>query len=354
MNNYIDTRKVAKFEKLINSAASIVLTCHVRPDGDAIGSTLGWKHLLQVLGKTVNVVVPDNAPRSLAFLPGFDTLAIFTRHEEYCVRLFKEADLIICCDFNQPSRIDKMQSQLDDASCPKVLIDHHVDPSDFADVVFSFPDMSSTCELSFRLMAELGLYNEMSLDAATCILAGMITDTKNFTVNCKSSDIYEILQRLLDKGCDKNRIVRLALVEKSFGALMLESYAISKKMEIIPDMHAAIICLDKSECDRFHYEKGDTEGLVNRPTEIRGITCSFFLREDSDCVKVSARSILDFPVNLICKELFNGGGHVMAAGAEYNGSLVDCRNILIDALPKYSGFLKGKTEKLDFFMIEGS
>lgn len=351
MNNILDTRKVARFEKLIGSATSIVLTCHVRPDGDAVGSTLGWKHILQGLGKTVNVVVPDNAPRSLSFLPGFDSLAIYTRHEEYCQKLVGKADLIVCCDFNQLSRLDKMESLIADAPCPKVLIDHHVEPSDFAEVTFSYPDMSSTCELSFRLMADLGLYNQMNLASASCLLTGLITDTKNFTVNCKSSDIYEILQRLIDKGCDKNRIVRLALVERSYGSLKLESYALSEKMEIFPDMHAAVVSLDKYDCERFHYEKGDTEGLVNRPTEIKGITCSFFLREDSDCVKVSARSVNDFPVNLICKELFGGGGHVMAAGAEYHGSLNECRMILVESLPKYAQYLKGRIEKLDYFEI---
>lgn len=351
MNNVLDTRKVAKLEKLIESASSIVLTCHVRPDGDAIGSTLGWMHLLRHIGKSATVVIPDNAPRSLSFLPGFDTMAIFTRHEEYCEKLFKDADLVICCDFNQPSRLDKMQSLLEVSNCPKVLIDHHVEPADFVDIAFSFPDMSSTCELSFRVMAYLGLYNEIELNSATCILAGMITDTKNFTVNCKSPDLYEILQKLIDKGCNKNRIVRLALVEKSYGALMLEAYALSNKLEIFPDMHAAVICLDKNECDRFHYEKGDTEGLVNRPTEIRGVTCSFFLREDSDCVKVSARSILDFPVNMICKDLYGGGGHVMAAGAEFHGTLTECRKMLVESLPNYASYLKGRTEKLDYFEI---
>lgn len=351
MNNFLDTRKVAKFEKLLDSSSSIVLTCHVRPDGDAIGSTLGWMHLLKSLGKEVAVVVPDNAPRSLSFLPGFDRLAIYTRHEDYCMKLFQNADLIICCDFNQPSRLDKMSTLLENAGCPKVLVDHHVFPSDFADVVFSFPDMSSTCELSFRIMADLGFYNEMNKDAATCLLTGLVTDTKNFTVNCKSPDIYEILQRLIDKGCDKNQIVRLALTEKSYGALKLEAFALYSKMEIFPEYHAAVICLDKNECERFHYEKGDTEGLVNRPTEIRGITCSFFLREDSDCVKVSARSILDFPVNKICSDLFGGGGHVMAAGAEFYGTLEKCREILVEALPKYSEYLKGRTEKLDYFNI---
>lgn len=349
MNKILDTRTVDKFARLLNGVGLIVLTCHVRPDGDAIGSTLGWMHLLESLGKSVAVVVPDNAPRSLSFLPGFDRMAIFTRHEEYCGKLFREADLVIGCDFNQPARLDRMQRLLDECVCPKVLIDHHVEPAPFADVLFSFPEMSSTCELSFRIMAELGLYSEMSLDAATCLLAGMITDTKNFTVNCKSPDIYEILQRLLEKGCDKNRIVRLALLEKSYGALMLEAYAISRKMEVFPEYHGSVICLDKEECERFHYEKGDTEGIVNRPTEIRGVTFSFFLREDSDCVKVSARSVMDFPVNLMCKELFGGGGHVMAAGAEFHGSLDDCRRIIVESFPKYSQFLKGRTEKLDFF-----
>lgn len=349
MNKILDTRTIDKFSKLIACASSIVLTCHVRPDGDAIGSTLGWMHLLSTLGKSVAVVTPDNAPRSLSFLPGFDRMAIYSRHEEYCEKLFADADLIICCDFNQPSRLDKMQSLLESASCPKVLIDHHVDPTDFADLIFSFPDMSSTCELSFRIMAELGFYGILNSAAAECILTGIITDTKNFTVNCKNPDIYEILMRLLEKGVDKNRIVRLALLEKSYGALMLESYAISSKMEILPELHGALICLDKKECERFHYEKGDTEGLVNRPTEIRGITFSFFLREDSDCVKVSARSVLDFPVNLICKDLFGGGGHVMAAGAEFNGSLKECRDILLTALPKYAHYLKGRTERLDYF-----
>lgn len=351
MNKILDTRKIDKFGKLIDDSSSIVLTCHVRPDGDAVGSTLGWMHLLESIGKSVSVVVPDNAPRSLSFLPGFDKMAIFTRHEEYCEKLFKSADLVICCDFNQPSRLDRMERLLGEASCQKVLIDHHVDPSAFADIVFSFPEMSSTCELSFRVMADLCLYTQMNLDAATCILAGMITDTKNFTVNCKSPDIYEILQRLLEKGCDKNKIVRKALLEKSYGALMLEAYALSRKIEIFPEFHAAVICLDKEECDRFHYEKGDTEGLVNRPTEIKGVTLSFFLREDSDCVKVSARSVMDFPVNLMCKELFGGGGHVMAAGAEFYGSLEDCRQRLVDSFPGYSRYLKGKTEKLDFFEI---
>lgn len=349
MDKILDSRKVNQLDKLLEGATSIVVIGHVRPDGDAVGSTLGWVHVLRSLGKSANAVVPDNAPRSLSFLPGFDGIAVFTRHEEYCTRLISEADLMICCDFNQPSRVDKMSRLIEDSACKKVLIDHHVGPEAFTDVEFSFPDMSSTCELTFRIMAELGLYGEMSREAATCLLTGIITDTKNFTVNCKNPDIYEILQRLLEKGCDKNRIVRLALMEKSYGALKLEAYALSEKMEVFPEYHASVICLDEEECKRFKYEKGDTEGLVNRPTEVRGITFSFFLREDSDCVKVSARSVMDFPVNKMCAELFGGGGHVMAAGAEYYGSLSECRRILVESFPKYASELKGRSERLDYF-----
>ncbi len=141
-------------------------------------------------------------------------------------------------------------------------------------------------------------------------------------------------------------------MEKSYGAMMLEAYALASKLEIFPEFHGSIICLNKEECERFHYEKGDTEGIVNRPTEIRGITFSFFLREDSDCVKVSARSINDFPVNEMCKEIFGGGGHVMAAGAEFYGSLDDCRRLLIESFPKYAAYLKGRTEKLDYFEVK--
>lgn len=351
MEKYLDSRTINQFEKFLDGASSIVLVCHVRPDGDAVGSTLGWMHVMRSLGKTAHVIVPDNAPRSLSFLPGFDSMAVYTRHEEYCSQLVKDADLIVCCDFNQLSRIDKLSNLIEDARCRKILIDHHVGPVHFADVEFSFPEMSSTCELSFRIMAEVGLYGMMTMESATCLLTGIITDTKNFTVNCKNPDIYEILQRLLEKGCDKNRIVRLALTEKSYGALKLEAYALSEKLEIYPEYHAAVICLDKAECERFGYEKGDTEGLVNRPTEIRGITFSFFLREDSDCVKVSARSVMDFPVNKMCADLFGGGGHVMAAGAEFHGSLDECRRILVDSFRCYASELKGRTEKLEYFEI---
>lgn len=315
------------------------MTCHVRPDGDALGSTLGLFHLLKTLGKEPTVIVPDQPPKSLAFMPGFKELAIFTRHDPYCQRLASDADLIICCDFNKPSRQDQLEPIIQNTQCKKVLIDHHEDPDYFADLTFSYPDMSSTCELVFRIVAAMGLYPELNKDASECILTGIITDTRNLSVNIKELDIYEIMMKLIEKGVDKNRIVKLALNTRSLSSLKIQAYAISEKMEIFDKHKAAVITLDRETLKKFNYEKGDTEGLVNMPLEIRGMISSFFLREDPEFIRISARSQNNFPVSKVCEDLFGGGGHLQAAGGEFFGSLEECKKLLVESLPNYDKYL---------------
>lgn len=339
MEKVIPTSKAKELSALLRQSEKVVLTCHVRPDGDAIGSTLGLWHLLRVLGKQPIVVVPDKAPQSLAFLPGFKEIAIFTSHKEFCDKSVNEADLIICCDFNTPSRQDDLAPLIQNAKCRKVLIDHHTDPDDFTDLTFSYPKMSSTCELVFRIIAAMGLYDKIDKDCATCLLTGIITDTRNFTVNINYPDIYDILMRLLEKDVDKDKIVKEALNTRSLNSLRLEAYAISQKLELFPEHKCALITLNKEELKKFSYEKGDTEGLVNRPLEIRGLVYSIFMREDPDCVKISARSCNDFPVSEICKDLYGGGGHIQAAGGEFYGSLEDCKKILLQHMVDYDKYL---------------
>ena len=192
----------------------------------------------------------------------------------------------------------------------------------------------------------MGLYNDINKACADCILTGIITDTRNFTVNVKHPDIYDILMRLIEKGADKERIVKEALMTRSLASVKIQAYAIAECMEILEDHRAAIITLDKESLKRFHYEKGDTEGLVNIPLEVRGMVSSFFLREDSDYIRVSARSVGAFPVSKVCEDLFGGGGHLQAAGGEYIGSLADCKRILIDSLPDYDNYLPEKKEPI--------
>ena len=153
--------------------------------------------------------------------------------------------------------------------------------------------------------------------------------------------------RLLEKGVDKTKIVKEALLTQSLSSLKLQAYAIAEKMEILEKLHGAVTTLNKEELHRFGYERGDTEGLVNQPLNVRGVYFSFFLREDDDCIKVSARSIENFPVSKICEDLFGGGGHLMAAGAEFKGSLSECRRILTDALPDYHKYLPSRLNKIE-------
>lgn len=339
MDKIIASEKAKDFRRLIEESERVVLTCHVRPDGDAIGSTLGLYHLLRQLGKEATVVVPDKAPANLSFLPGFKDIAVYTCHAQYCEKTVGDADLIVCCDFNTPSRQDSLAPLIQNAKCRKVLVDHHQEPDEFADLMISYPDMSSTCELCFRLIAAMGFYNEVDLDCATCLLTGIITDTRNFTVNCKHTDLYEILMRLLEKGVDKEFIVRESLNTRSYWSLKLEAFAITERMKVFPQHKCAVIALSRDDLERFHYERGDTEGLVNRPLEIRGMVYSIFMREDPDCIKVSARSRDGFPVSEICKDLYGGGGHIQAAGGEYRGTLEQCRELLIASMDKYDKYL---------------
>ena len=340
MDKLIDNHKAKELLNLLKESERIVLTCHVRPDGDAIGSTLGLLHLLKSMGKQSTVVVPDKPPVSISFLPGFKEIAVYTSHKEFCEKIVGESDLIICCDFNVPSRQDALAPLIQGATCKKVLIDHHTEPGNFTDLIFSYPKMSSTCELVFRIIAAMGLYDKVDQDCATCLLTGIITDTRNFTVNINYPDIYDILMRLLEKDVDKDKIVKEALNTRSLNSLKLEAYAISQKMEIFPEHKCALITLNQEELKNFSYERGDTEGLVNRPLEVRGMIYSIFMREDPDCVKISARSCQNFPVSEICKILYGGGGHIQAAGAEYHGSLEECRKILISHLSEFDKYLK--------------
>lgn len=347
LSKKFDGDSIRKLHRMIKDADKIVLTCHVRPDGDAIGSTLGLAHLFNSIGKKAAVVTPDMPPRSLSFLPDSKEIVAFTKYPDFARRLIHDADLIICCDFNKLSRIDTLEPVISGTKCPKVLIDHHQAPDDFADLTFSCPEMSSTCELAFRLVCEMGLYQELSSDAATCLTAGLITDTRNFSVNCSDPEIYVVLIKLLEKGVDKPRIVREALELKSLDCLRLQVYALNDKLEIFDRHKAAIITLDKEELQRFNYQKGDTEGLVNIPLTVDSISYCVFMREDDDCIKVSARSVNSFPVSKICEDLYGGGGHIMAAGGEFHGTLEECRKILIEAMPSYDRFLRKTPQPTD-------
>lgn len=337
---------VRELKQLLDQSDNILVTCHMRPDGDAIGSTLGWYHMLRARGKNVTVVIPDRMPKSLEFLPSTSEVVVYTQHKQYADRLMNEADLILQCDFNAYYRQGNLAAEMEKSPAFKVLIDHHQKPMIDSQLKFSYPEMSSTCELVYRLMCDLGWYMDMPDSTAQCLLTGLITDTQNFTVNCGDPEIYKVLEGLLHKDVDKSQILWEATRFTSYSAMKLNAFAISEKLEVFEQHRCGLITLTADELKRFNYQKGETEGLVNEPLRIRGIIYSIFLREDEDCIKVSMRSRFDFPVSELCEEL-GGGGHLQAAGAEFNGTMEECRKTIIDMMGRYDNRLPKKLDKLE-------
>ncbi|MCM1074667.1 MAG: bifunctional oligoribonuclease/PAP phosphatase NrnA [Ruminococcus sp.] len=322
----ISNSQVRHLRLLLDKAKNVVLTCHVRPDGDAIGSTLSLMHLLRARKIQAHVVTPDTPPHILAFMPGFSEIVPFSRYEEYAGKLMGEADLIIGCDFNTPSRLSDLEPVFNNAKAAKVIIDHHEAPGDFADLLISYPDMSSTCELIFRVLCAMEKFGELSAnkDAATCLTTGIITDTRNLSVNTKHLDLYDIMKELLSIGVNKRLILKETLETKSEGALKLTSFALCERLKVYPKHKAALVWLSQEDLERFDYKKGDTEGLVNQALELRGIIYAVFMRQEKDKVRLSMRSLGSFPVSKICSEHFGGGGHIQAAGGDFVGSIQDC------------------------------
>lgn len=258
---------------------------------------------------------------------------VYTRYTEFAQQLLENADLIFCLDFNEPKRVDKMEDALTASKARKILIDHHLHPAPFCNMTISHPEISSTCEVLFRVICSLGLFEQMGVDAASAIYTGMMTDTGNFTYNSNYPEIYITIAELIKKGIDKDWIYARIHNTNSENKLRLNGYAIAQKMEVFPEQCAALITLSQNELNQYDYQKGDTEGLVNVPLSMEHILFSAFLREESNLIKISLRSKGSFPANKIASDYFNGGGHLNAAGGEFYGTLQEAHSRILEILP---------------------
>lgn len=338
--NILDKGTAEQLRSLINRTRRAVITCHLSPDGDAMGSSLGLCRILRNMGKEVKVITPDTPPKYLTFIPGADDIVVFSRSEEFAEKILAGTELIFCLDYNDSKRVDQVAPALLNSKATKVMIDHHLDPSDFPDITISHPEISSTSALVYRVVNELGFNRFLDQEAATAIYTGMMTDTGNFSYNSNDPELYRIIARLVDKGIDKDAIYKKVYFNNTINRLKLNGYALCHKLEYFPEHKAALITLTREELNHYNYQKGDTEDLVNRPLTCPDVTYSFFLREESDYIKVSSRSKGDFPVNKMCQEFFNGGGHLNAAGGEFYGSLEECIQQLQDAMPQFDKYIE--------------
>lgn len=335
--------EIATLKENIDNSNRIVICCHKSPDGDALGSSLAWAEYLRTQGKEPDIIVPDAYPDFLQWLPGSERIIRYDKHAaDKADEILQKADLIFCLDFNGTNRVDEMKYALEQSPAHKIMIDHHLDPSMDTVLTVSHPQMSSTSELVFRIIWQLGGFEEMSRKCAVCIYCGMMTDTGGFTYNSNQPEIFFIVSQLLTKGIDKDKIYRNVFNNFSPWAIRLRGYLMSQKLNIFNDLHAAYFTISRRDMRDFHFIKGDAEGLVNEPLKIKGMRLSISLREDDrrdNTIWVSLRSVDDFPCNLVASEFFNGGGHLNASGGRLHCTLAEAERVVRRAFAHYEDLL---------------
>lgn len=332
-----------RFKRVIDEAKDAVLCCHVNPDGDAIGSCLAMAEYLRSLGKVTHVVVPDQYPDFLQWLPQANAIVRYDKHKDMVEDFLRTTDLLMCLDFNQASRTDSMADVITAASCHKVMIDHHLAPNMKTDLTVSHPELSSTCELVFRIVWQLGGFDSMGRNFATATYCGMMTDTGGFTYNSTRPEIYFIISQLLTKGIDKDKIYRNVYNTYSEKRMRLMGYVLYRSLVVDKERRAAYFTLTRKDLKRFHFIKGDAEGLVNLPLQIKGTKLSISLREDTErenLIWVSLRSVDNFPCNKMAETFFNGGGHLNASGGRLNCSMDEAVGVVKQALEHFESTLK--------------
>lgn len=339
--------ELLKFLNLLKESKKIVVFGHRGPDGDAIGSALGWAEYLRNLGKQVAIVMPDMEPDFIKWLPNAQYVKHFCNDEDKPAikKAVAAADLLCFLDFSQQKRLDDatLIEIVRKSKARRVIVDHHLDPdTDGIDITVSRPQASSTSELVFRLIFQLGGYESMTRSGACALYCGMMTDTGAFTYNSNEPEIYQIISLLLQKGIDKEKIYRNVFYSFSQNRLKFWGFLLCERLTFHQGGKAAIIAYTAEDMAKYKFKRGDAEGFVNEPLKVRGCRLSISLREDTlqrEKIHVSLRSVDDVPCNAIAGEYFNGGGHFNASGGELHCPLQEAVKIAESAIEKYKDVL---------------
>jgi len=320
----IDLSKYTKeLSKLFSSSENILIICHINPDGDAVGAQLALYHYFKAKGKNVSLLAPNYLQEFLKWLDGADQINIFIKDRKKSRMLIDKADLIVMLDFNHPGRLGEAEDSVTASKAKKVVIDHHLDPENFADLIISDPGKCSTSELVHELICEIDGEEFMNRSYAEALYVGIITDTGNFEHGAYSSRTFRIVADLLDSGIVKEKIINLIYNNFSSDRIRLQGFALNQRMVVIPEFKTAYIYLSKDDLKEYNHVKGDTEGFVNMPLSIKGINFSALFIEKDNFIKLSFRSKGQFPSNEFASLYFSGGGHLNASGGEYTDTLVN-------------------------------
>lgn len=332
----IDTR-ILEITAELDTAENIVIVPHKGPDGDAMGASLGLYHFLKDKGHTVHVIAPNDYPQFLKWLPGSEEVIIYDSNKGLSDELINKAEIVFTLDFNHLSRCGLMQESLLASEAVFVMIDHHQEPSDYADYTYSNSKMSSTCEMVYRFLDKLRANKKITPQIATCLYTGIMTDTGSFRFSSTSSDTHRVIADLMDKGAKNDQIHNNIYDTNSEDKLQLLGTAL-KNLKVNKDLRTAYISLSQEELDRHNFKKGDTEGFVNYGLALEGIIFAviFIEKENEDMVKISFRSKGDFDVNKFARAHFDGGGHINAAGGKSDLSLNNTIVKFNKILPQYT------------------
>ena len=319
----------------------IVIVTHVNPDGDAMGSSLALCLFARKLGLEARVIVPNDYPKFLAWMPSVQDVLIFDKNTEEAVKIMTEADLFCYLDFNTPSRTGLMHNELCHLNkTPRLLIDHHIgaEISQFV-ACYSDTEVSSTSEMVAEIVKYQGFDEFLDDDIATNIMVGMITDTGTFSHSIFKNTFSIFGEILAATNVNYKKIHQNIYDSSTEDRLRLLGYLINDKMVVLNEYNTALIPVSKSELDSFNYQNGDTEGVVNYPLSIANIKMSVLLTEKQDVIRLSFRSKDDFSVNDLAKKHFNGGGHLNAAGGTLTCTLEEAVEMLKSILPEYKDLL---------------
>lgn len=342
--NLLSAEQAVRLGEMITTAEHIVIVGHSHPDGDALGSCLGWAmYLNEHFGKMPTVIVPNAYPDFLQWLPTSERVIRYNKHPELAKQAFGNADLLFCLDFGQSVRVDDMEEALLACKAPMVVFDHHIAPTLNAELLVSYTELSSTSEITFRIVWQLGGFEDLSKKFASAIYCGMMTDTGGFTYNSTRPEIYFIICQLLTKKIDKDKIYRLVYNNYSQWAIRLRGYLMSQKLNVFEDLHASYYTITRENMHDYHFVRGDAEGLVNEPLRIKGMKVVISLREDDrvdNKVWVSLRSVGDFSVEEMAKKFFNGGGHFNASGGQLDCSIGEAEKMVREAINYYADKLR--------------
>ena len=318
---------IDKFISLVQGAERITVISHKSPDGDSVGSSMAMYHWLKSWSsdKEIKISHPDVAPEFIQWADAQKVIRNFQDHKEDVESALNSADLLICLDFNDFSRVGKdMEPFLANSPAKKIMIDHHMHPNlGQFDLSFSFPDHCSTCELLMELILATGHGDKITPAFGACLYLGIVTDTGSFRFNSVRSETHKLVALLLDAGVKHTAVHETTFDDNTLERIQLRSYILSECMEVWPDLGAAVLYLSEEDMKRLPMQKGDTEGLVNVALSIKGVTRAAFFKEEDGYIRISMRAKAYKTVNAIAQQYFQGGGHQQASGGRFDGTLAD-------------------------------